>query len=870
MDLITGIDIQKLCDHLKLNVSSSRHINCINPNHNDSTASMNIFKKANTLGCFGCGRNYNTIQVYMEIKGVSEEKAKQDLENLYEKLKFDNLIEEDPKDNKGNNGYKNILSSISFKSTDLIQRYFNSRNIPNSIRYLKKCGFKVGVNERDNICYVFENLIIEVTGGNPKYLNHGKSEPIILNYYKNKPFVIVEGIVDGLSALHMKYNAIVLNGVENVSKLKIQKDFKYLIALDRDIAGVKKFSQLEKKLEGTEYRYFDKLYLSRVKDLNDLLKINEPIREVINLKSRYLSMNVIDKLLQYNKSLLIAPTGIGKTTTIFNYCLLCQEPNVKYVISCPNKIQNSQNENTFEGIQAIIKGVKINYDVNVYSVVYDRTHELVSSLKDKGYKVILIIDEAHNLVYSKGFRKSAIKKLLKAEYEADKSFRTTATADTIINDKYDYIVSIPNRELKVKHTKILNLKGDRKSNLIDIIEQNTYDFDKTIVYSDNKELQEIIHEKFNFYILNSDTQMDSYVYEDITKLETLKNNLITTSVLQAGSNIKLPGEKVLFIFHCNSVKDLNYEKIVQAVSRVRTGIDTLIITIGEKKDLKMKSYAEHRALLSASIDKKLKETKKYLVELYKENPNVIDLRFDDYLDNEIFRFNNSYDKHDKKHSLNALDHVSVDYLEVEKMTMESYNKQFYYNGEALLQQLNLSGEVMEYTSTVELPKGESKMLKGREQFEAYKELLINIPDSQLNLVLNDPILASDYEMFNKEYSNYNHELFIIRKHISDIKHIKKLIIECETVKDLKEIKFIIQYNNLEIAYLNNDKINLLPFGTEYKLIRDTLKLKGRISNKKKNELTRKLGVNDKQLNTFINRIFKVSNNKITGLRIIKK
>lgn len=868
MNLNNKIDIQKLCDYLKLHVSSSRHMNCISPSHNDSTASMNVYKEANTLGCLGCGRHYSPIQVYQEIKSVSEERAVKDLTKLLPKLNFDSNENDLKKETKST--YEDKLALINFKQNDKVQKYFDRRNIPNSARYLKKCGYKIGLNDTNNICYVFDELIIEVTDGYPKYLNHGISEPITLSYYKNKPYMIVEGIADGLSALHMKYNAIVLNGVTNVSKLKVQLDLEYIIALDRDIAGVKKFDILESKLEGTKYRYFDKLYLSRVKDLNDLLKIKEPIFETVKLKSEYLTMDIIDKAMQYEKSLLIAPTGIGKTTAIFSYCLICDEPNTKYVICCPNKIQNSQNENNFEGIQAVIKGVKPNFDVNVYSVVYDRAHELVSSLKDKGYRVILVVDEAHNLVYSKGFRKSAIKKLLKAELEADKSLRITATADTIKNDMYNYIISIPNRGLKVKHTKILNLKGDRKANLIDILGQEVKNFDKTIVYTDLIELQNIVRDKFNFDVLNSKTDVTDKIYQDITKNESISNNLITTSVMQAGSNIKLPGEKVLFIFHCNSVKDLNYEKLIQAISRVRTGIDTLIITIGEEKEDLTKSYAQHRALISANIDKKLKETKKYMYKLYDENSNVMDIKLDEYIENETFMFNNYYDKYDKKHSLNALEFLQVDYLEIEKMTMESYNKQFYYNGKALLNILNLSGEVAEHTLLVSLPTGESKMLKGKENFEVYKEILSNTPTKQLELVLDNPMLSSDYELFDKAYSNYNTELFIIKKYISEVKKIKNLILGCNTVTDLKDIKFILQYNNLEKLYSSsNDKLNLLPFGMEYKLIRDTLPLKGRLSDKKKKQLSSSLNIDKYKLNTFIKRIYKVSNNKITGLITIK-
>lgn len=874
MNLIKDIDIQNLCNYLELNVSKSKYIRCINPDHEiDKTPSMNVYPLSNTVGCFGCGRHYNVIQLYSQIKEVSEEEARKKLTELYDKLKY-TTTKPDIKlylDEKMTN-YKNKLNTVKYDLNDKVNKYFKSRNIPNAIKYLKGCGYNLGLDERDHICYVFDKLIIEVTETYPKYLNYGISEPITLGYYQDRPYMIVEGIVDGLTALEMNYNAIVLNGVTNAYKLNLKHDLEYIIALDRDIAGTGKFKTIEERLQGCKYTYFDRLYLSRVKDLNELSFIKQPIYETIELNSEFITLNIIDKLMDYKKSLLIAPTGKGKTTAIFSYALKNDKENVKYVITCPNKVQNTQNENTFEGVQAIVKGVKIDFDINVYSVVYDRVDEVTRSLNDRGYKVILIVDEAHNLVYSKDFRKRAIKKLLNAEIEADKSIRVTATADTIINDKYDYIGIIPNRTLNVKHTKILYLHGNRNNNLIDLVKSNMNNFDKTIVYADNKELQKIIHNKFNFDIMNSETDMESDVFKNIVKHETIKNNMITTSVLQAGANIKLHNEKVLFIFHCKSVNDLNYEKIIQAVSRVRTGIDTLIITIGTYKSSEIVSYAKCRAFLSAKVDKKLKETKKFVYILDEENNHASGEDYFDYVDDNIYKFNNAYDKHDKKHNLGAIDSLSIDYFEVEKLCMSNYNKQFYYDAATLLDKLNLKGEIIDYEASNVSEKGESKKLKGKENFELYKEILKDFDEFKLGLVLeNISLFGNDYDLFDKKYSKYNKELLIIKKSISDIKYIKQLILDCNLVKDLEDIKYIIQNNELEYLYIqNDDKLSHFAFGKEYKIIRDTVKLKSRVSNKRINELSTKLNLDTKDVKKWLNRIYNIKNEKVTSLKKILK
>lgn len=875
MDLIKDIDIQKLCDYLGLNVSDKKLIQCINPYHIDDTPSMNIYKNINTIGCFGCGRHYNTIQLYQEIKNTNQEEAIEELKKLYNQFKISNSNNEKQTENIINkyDKYQEKIKNISFKYHDKIKNYFNKRNIPNSIEYMNTCGYRTGLNKDNKVCYVFPELIIEVTEGYPKYLNWGNSSPITLNYYENTPFMIVEGIVDGLTAIHMNYNAVVLNGVGNVSKIDVNKKYEYIIALDRDEAGVKNFEKLEKKLKNCKYSYYEKLYLSRCKDLNDLLKIKQSIEKFGELKDKYIDKNIIGEILEYKKSLFVAPTGKGKTTAIFDYCLSNSIDEIKYIVACPNKIQNAQNENTFDGVQAIIEGVKIDFDINVYSVVYDRVYDTLKSLMHWGYKVILIVDEAHNLVYAKDYRKRAIKELLNAELMAFKSLRVTATPDTILNDTYDFKYIISDFKLNIKHCKILQLHGNRKNNLLDIIERYHKSFDKTMVYVNEKEIQNVINEKFDFDILNSDTAYDEDVYKNITENNTIKRNLTTTSVLQAGANINLPGEKVCFIYHCKSVLDLNYEHIIQSVSRVRTGIDTLIITTGESKDIKIQSYAESRAYKSSKIDKKLKEVKKYVYEMFKQNPHTAGFEFDGYITKEIHDFNNSYDKYEKKQGLNAINMLNIDYLEIEKQCMSEYNKQFYYNAQLLLNKLNLDGEIIDYVSATSLQKGESKMLEGREKFNEYKEELNNTSNTVIDLCLNNSNMTEQIKLFDTKYFSYNKELRTIRYHISDIDYIKKLISNCTTVKELKEIPFIIQCSKLDNLYKedpNSKMIAMLPFGPEYKLIRETIPLKTRISNKKLNSLMSKLKMDDKLLKSWINRIYNISNDKPSSTKNILK
>lgn len=110
-------------------------------------------------------------------------------------------------------------------------------------------------------------------------------------------------------------------------------------------------------------------------------------------------------LKQNSTSLVIAPTGSGKTYSMKKITdKLYTESDEKnlIIVSCPNKIQNLQNEITYN-MSCLIKGSKDLLDYNIeqnettFSAVYEKIKNVLENMQiinQKKIKVHLIIDEA--------------------------------------------------------------------------------------------------------------------------------------------------------------------------------------------------------------------------------------------------------------------------------------------------------------------------------------------------------------------------------------------------------------------------------------------------------------------------------------------
>ena len=82
------------------------------------------------------------------------------------------------------------------------------------------------------------------------------------------------------------------------------------------------------------------------------------------------------------KHLVISPTDTGKTYGLLNQIdgifrvLSKLYPNRNFIIACPNKVQNEQNQKSY-GVYALIGGATVDITKAISSMVYEKSEEAV-------------------------------------------------------------------------------------------------------------------------------------------------------------------------------------------------------------------------------------------------------------------------------------------------------------------------------------------------------------------------------------------------------------------------------------------------------------------------------------------------------------
>ena len=244
------------------------------------------------------------------------------------------------------------------------------------------------------------------------------------------------------------------------------------------------------------------------------------------------AMDTLEEIFKSNnkKILLIGPTGCGKTysvsvifdkliqndrkaiETLAKNSMLSNKQveetigNTYYVILCPNKIQNEQNQVEY-GFKALVAGENVNYDDFKLSAVYEKAEDVLEIKKyNPNARIVMAIDESHELIDAIGYREKAIHKILELEKVADVVVYMTATFKPLQCVIFDKIFKFEDINYKGNTD---NIKIIKSNNVIDVM---------------NKK---IIEEENSIFALNS----KSYVLEKEEQLRELNrkvNVLIST------------------------------------------------------------------------------------------------------------------------------------------------------------------------------------------------------------------------------------------------------------------------------------------------------------------------------------------------------
>ena len=356
------------------------------------------------------------------------------------------------------------------------------------------------------------------------------------------------------------------------------------------------------------------------------------IKKYIN-ENPSLLMATIIRALQGENSLLIAPTGAGKTYSIIN---TLKENDIKAIFIVPNafNVDQIKQEYSIPGAWGDIPITKELEKGNLIAVTWDKFIQIDrGTLKD----YIIILDEVHQ-TYIDMFRSSKINKLYEKLNYCRGQIHITATPNKLNFEQYDFILEYKQKIQTKYNVKLYNKIDDKK--IIEIASNSK----KFALFKDDKKYLDFIKETIlnkNIDVVTSDTRDFSKCYRDIVFNGNIGNvqGLCNTSVLVAGVNI-----------YDNNMTD--------------------IIIIGEKDIAKIKQYiARFRDLKTVNV---------HIFNEYKDESKIYEI---EWLVQQLM--NEISGQIEKFNLVKPKDNFILETLNIKPIRLEK--SEFYYFNESLNQ-----------------------------------------------------------------------------------------------------------------------------------------------------------------------------------------
>lgn len=847
----------------------------------ERTPSMKVHNEYNYLKDFGNSEVFRPYDLIKYKTGLEGEQAQEVAYELIISCQYSRQDVDDEssavKEVKALKDMNKIRECV-LEDRGRVENYLRKqRGLNNGYDNLIKMGFSSGVNKDNNIIFDFKTVIIEL-GGRAKYINHGRSsKPITFNLYANEPYYIVEGFVNGLSALEMGFNAVVLNGVANANKFKPIRGNKYIIAVDKDKAGWNALLILEKILKKEEFEIkYSEHYRGDIliNDLNDYIKAKKPMYTSKKIDKHIEPKQLVDVFNNSDRMIILeSPTGSGKTTSICNYTLneSIKQPltncNKVYIFAMPLKMLAKQVGNNFDHVQCIVGGVKVDLRYNTFAVVYDKVKEVVNTMLDHGKEIILIIDEAHELAYAE-YRKKTIDTICRIIFnlrndisKEHKVILVTATPRVLEGFNVDKVISFKRKgdSGKPKHTKVHCVSNIRTSKeratregyLIKLIEKEKECNDIVIVMCDDKDLQRVICSEFDdFKMINSDIiksidkngiDYKDNTYSMIIEQGTVNTHLIATSCLNCGVSLRFDDNiKVGMIYHIKKKSAMQVDKIRQAMARVRTGLNRFVIVSFDEKNEAIEPFERIKLRTGLNILKGQKVVGEYYEHILHNDDVQINRLLKFFLnDTNMLGYKYGYGKI-------SLDDLRVSIMNQNLVAIKEYDKQLCNNGKELLKSLELEGDIFEvdnYLRSNEFSdiKSENKERNKEEWTDFVTEFnkLSQLLDVKLSSFLD--VIDREDDPIHDKFNGYKigiEQLFKLVKSDRNISiyEVGKILNKCPRVSDLEKVIQVIKYERLHKEYEININRTSLTVAKEYLICRKHLKIDTHITDSKLNKI----------------------------------
>ena len=512
------------------NIKKSKQKNKYNCISCSSSDALHLYSETNTCHCYSCNNTWNVIGFIMEMQGLDYINALKYLNQTYSlnlPLKTENQIKNtESKLKKRFKEYKEILIE---KEIDKFREIEN--NIYDKIRSVNsgKLDNDLSDVQKENLIKSYDDKLFEIS--------------LELEYKK--------GIIEDLTLEFADISEMLEMEIINQKQKEFIQNKLELVNKSIDVENSNKLEMINYfyNLKYDEYINYSKYSPNVIIDVNNYISENSKL----------------DMLLNYKKSLLIAPTGSGKTFSVLNMFKsmekLIKKQNKKICFVVPNatQVQQIQEEYKIKGAWSDANQDLIFIQNTISCYTWDKFGKIESDLSN----TIVILDEIHQ-IYTDMYRKNKIDSIVENLNKCIGRIDITATPNKIDFNIYDFIMEY-NQKIQTDYNVNVyeNIDDNEIINIINNSKGKVALFKDDISYLEAV-CRRTINKKFD--IINSSNKDTNLTYANIIKSSTVGNIdlLCNTSVMVAGVNINEPNIKDIILV---DVKDK--ATIKQYIARFR-------------------------------------------------------------------------------------------------------------------------------------------------------------------------------------------------------------------------------------------------------------------------------------------------------------
>ena len=488
------------------NIKKSKQKNKYNCISCSSSDALHLYSETNTCHCYSCNNTWNVIGFIMEMQGLDYINALKYLNQTYSlnlPLKTENQIKNtESKLKKRFKEYKEILIE---KEIDKFREIEN--NIYDKIRSVNsgKLDNDLSDVQKENLIKSYDDKLFEIS--------------LELEYKK--------GIIEDLTLEFADISEMLEMEIINQKQKEFIQNKLELVNKSIDVENSNKLEMINYfyNLKYDEYINYSKYSPNVIIDVNNYISENSKL----------------DMLLNYKKSLLIAPTGSGKTFSVLNMFKsmekLIKKQNKKICFVVPNATQVQQVQEEYK-----IKGAwnDANQDlIFIQNTISCYTWDKFGKIEEDLSNTIVVLDEIHQ-IYTDMYRKHKIDSMIKNLNKCIGRIDITATPNKIDFNIYDFIMEY-NQKIQTDYN--VNVYENIDDNeIINIINSSK---GKVALFKDDIGYLEAVCKRTTnkkFDIINSSNKDTNLTYASIIKSSTVGNIdlLCNTSVMVAGVNINEP------------------------------------------------------------------------------------------------------------------------------------------------------------------------------------------------------------------------------------------------------------------------------------------------------------------------------------------